>query len=87
MIASGERGGECVEGGVERFEAAGIVATQRFFALKEVQGSAFLRAGFGEDQGAVGEFERGQRILARRVPPPHSGPLPRCGRGRIGSQV
>ena len=56
--------GECFAKGIEiageDFDSAGIDRTETVFASEDMQGSAVLDAGFGENEGAVGKIECGE---------------------------
>ena len=64
VIFGGERGAECGEVGGEDVDAAGVECGKIFGAFDDVERGAMLRAGFGEDERAIGEIERGKHVFA-----------------------
>lgn len=65
VVGGGEARGELFESGVEDFEAAGIESCEAGFALNDVKRSAFLGAGFGPEERAVGKVESGEAARGR----------------------
>jgi len=65
VIGGGEASGELCERGVEDFEATGVESSESGFALDDVKRSTFFGAGFGPEQGAVGEVESGEAARGR----------------------
>ena len=63
-VFGGEGGAEGCEVGGEDFNAAGVHVFEGGLALENIEGGSALGAGFGEDEGAVGEVEGGEIVAA-----------------------
>ena len=67
VIVGRKAGGKLLEAGFEDFEASRIEGAEAGFAFDNVEGSAFFRAGFGPENGTVGEVEGGEAAWGRNL--------------------